>query len=39
MDIPWNNKKIGGVEGIVFYHYQWKIVQTRARSNFALMFE
>jgi hypothetical protein len=27
-----------GVEGVAFYHHQWEIVQTRARSIFALMF-
>jgi hypothetical protein len=26
-----------GVEGVALYHHQWKVVQTRARSNFAPM--
>jgi hypothetical protein len=27
-----------GVKGVALYHHQLKVVQTRARSNFALMF-
>jgi hypothetical protein len=27
-----------GVEGIALYHHQWKVIQTRAKSNFVLMF-